>query len=124
MDVRRGPLNPRLPDPTLHGRSSGDIAVMPSLGSLAGGKASQPPSQSIAKAWAWRLQRMTAELRQAREKLQAFAPISPPEVIKALGRTEDRLARPLRIAIVGEFNSGKSSLANLLVRFEGLPTAI
>jgi tRNA U34 5-carboxymethylaminomethyl modifying GTPase MnmE/TrmE len=70
------------------------------------------------------LQQVTAELRQAREKLQALAAVSPPDLIKAIARIEERLARPLRVAIVGEFNSGKSSLANLLIRFEGLPTAI
>jgi tRNA U34 5-carboxymethylaminomethyl modifying GTPase MnmE/TrmE len=48
-----------------------------------------------------------------------FAP-----AIRALSRIELRLARPLRIAIIGEFNSGKSSLANLLARIESLPTAV
>lgn len=35
-----------------------------------------------------------------------------------------RLARPLRIAIIGEINSGKSSVANLLAGLESLPTAV
>ena len=35
-----------------------------------------------------------------------------------------RLARPLRVAVCGEVNSGKSSLANLLAGIESLPTAI
>jgi hypothetical protein len=35
-----------------------------------------------------------------------------------------RLDRPLRIAVLGEINSGKSSLANLLARIESLPTAV
>jgi Dynamin family len=111
-------------DPTLQRRSSGNIAVMPSLRPLAGHAASQSPFPRNAKAWASGLQRITAELRQAREKLQALAAVSPPDLIKAIARIEERLARPLRVAIVGEFNSGKSSLANLLIRFEGLPTAI
>ena len=111
-------------DPTPQRRSSAESAGMPSLQPLAGHKASQLPSPTIANAWASGLQRMTAELRGAREKLEALAAASPPGVIQALGRIEDRVARPLRIAIVGEFNSGKSSLANLLIRFEGLPTAI
>ena len=44
--------------------------------------------------------------------------------IRAIRRTELRLERPLRIAIVGEFNSGKSSLTNLLARIESLPMAV
>jgi hypothetical protein len=82
------------------------------------------PPATIARDWASGLQRITAELRGAREELEALMAVSPPGVIDVLGRIEDRLARPLRVAIVGEFNSGKSSLANLLIRFEGLPTAI
>jgi hypothetical protein len=44
--------------------------------------------------------------------------------VRGLWRTERRLDRPLRLAICGEFNSGKSSLANLLARIESLPTAV
>ena len=44
--------------------------------------------------------------------------------VRALRRIEARLQRPLRIAVIGEFNSGKSTLANLLVRIESLPTAV
>jgi len=65
-------------------------------------------------------------LRQARHKLQRAASpelgLSP--AIRALWRTEMRLDRPLRIAVCGEINSGKSSLANLLAGIESLPTAI
>jgi len=43
--------------------------------------------------------------------------------VRALRRTQQRLDRPLRLAICGESNSGKSSLANLLGRIESLPTA-
>ena len=50
------------------------------------------------------------------------AALSP--AIRALRRIEARLDRPLRLAVVGEFNSGKSSLANLLARTETLPTAV
>src|SRR5262249_51027772 len=68
--------------------------------------------------------RILEELRWARLELEhargkMFAP-----AIRALSRIELRLARPLRIAIIGEFNSGKSSLANLLARIESLPTAV
>jgi hypothetical protein len=41
-----------------------------------------------------------------------------------LERTELRLDRPLRVAICGEVNAGKSSLANLLAGIESLPTAV
>lgn len=70
--------------------------------------------------------RIVAELKQARGKLEkAISPgsrLSP--AIRALRRTEQRLDRPLRLAICGEFNAGKSSLANLLGRIETLPTAV
>ena len=69
--------------------------------------------------------RIVAELRQARSRLERVA--SPGSklfpAIRALRRTEQRLDRPLRLAICGEVNSGKSSLANLLGRIESLPTA-
>jgi GTPase SAR1 family protein len=66
------------------------------------------------------------DLRRARHKLQRAA---EPELrlsaaIRALLRTERRLGRPLRIAICGETNAGKSSLANLLAGIESLPTAV
>jgi len=70
--------------------------------------------------------RIVAELKQARRRLEKAVPagsaLSP--AIRALWRTERRLDRPLRLAICGEFNSGKSSLANLLARIESLPTAV
>jgi hypothetical protein len=46
--------------------------------------------------------------------------------IRALSRTAQRLDRPLRVAILGEINAGKSSLANLLAGVDRslLPTAI
>src|SRR5262249_62038271 len=43
--------------------------------------------------------------------------------VRALRRTQQRLDRPLRLAICGESTSGKSSPANLLGRIESLPTA-
>jgi hypothetical protein len=65
-------------------------------------------------------------LRDARQRLQRAAQpelrLSP--AIRALWRTEQRLGRPLRIAICGEINAGKSSLANLLAGIESLPTAV
>jgi hypothetical protein len=69
--------------------------------------------------------RIVAELKQARSQLErAVSPgskLSP--AIRALRRTEQRLDRPLRLAICGEVNAGKSTLANLLGRIESLPTA-
>src|SRR5262245_57574456 len=66
------------------------------------------------------------QLRRARQTLQRAASpelrLSP--AIRALWRTEVRLARPLRVAVCGEINSGKSSLANLLAGIESLPTAM
>ncbi len=40
---------------------------------------------------------------------------------RALGRVARAVARPLRIAILGESNSGKSSLANLVIGEMTLP---
>src|SRR6266571_623851 len=67
-----------------------------------------------------------AQLKQARMDLEvaASAAMTLSPAIRAIKRTELRLERPLRVAIVGEFNSGKSSLANLLARIESLPTAV
>ena len=66
------------------------------------------------------------QLRQARHRLHRVASpelgLSP--AIRALLRTEQRLGRPLRVAICGEVNAGKSSLANLLAGIESLPTAV
>jgi hypothetical protein len=66
------------------------------------------------------------ELKRTRTELErasaAEAMLAP--AIRALRRIEVRLERPLRIAVIGEFNSGKSTLTNLLVRIESLPTAV
>jgi hypothetical protein len=70
--------------------------------------------------------RVVQQLRQARLRLEQA---SSPELrlhpaIRALWRTELRLDRPLRLAVLGEVNAGKSSLANLLAGIESLPTAV
>ncbi len=70
--------------------------------------------------------RVVQHLRQARVRLERAA---SPELrldpaIRALWRTELRLDRPLRLAVMGEINAGKSSLANLLAGIESLPTAV
>jgi hypothetical protein len=69
--------------------------------------------------------RVIQQLRLARQQLQRA---TTPELrlgaaIRALWRTEERLKRPLRVAICGEMNVGKSSLANLLAGIDSLPTA-
>jgi hypothetical protein len=70
--------------------------------------------------------RTLLRLRQARTQLEAIASrdmgLSP--TIRAIGRIERRLARPLRVAILGEFNAGKSTLANVLAGIDSLPTAV
>jgi hypothetical protein len=43
-------------------------------------------------------------------------------VVRGLGRAEAMLVRPLRLAVLGEGNSGKSSLANLLLGNAIIPT--
>jgi len=70
--------------------------------------------------------RVVQQLRQARIRLeQAKSPeLQLNSAIRALWRTELRLDRPLRLAVLGEINAGKSSLANLLAGIESLPTAV
>jgi hypothetical protein len=69
--------------------------------------------------------RIVAELKLARSMLERAIPPGSKlfPAVRALRRTQQRLDRPLRLAICGESNSGKSSLANLLGRIESLPTA-
>ena len=73
-----------------------------------------------------RTAKVVEELRLARLRLERMASpefqLSP--AIRALSRTASRLDRPLRVAILGETNSGKSSLANLLAGVDSLPTAV
>src|SRR5262245_11486487 len=111
-------------DPALVTRKSGDLPIMRSPTSAAARKAPRGRSSAVGNGWLPVLERLTGELREARLKLEGAADVSPPGVIKALRSIEAQLARPLRIAIVGEFNSGKSSLANLLLGIEELPTAV
>jgi hypothetical protein len=69
--------------------------------------------------------RIVAELKLAQSMLERAIPPGSKlfPAVRALRRTQQRLDRPLRLAICGESNSGKSSLANLLGRIESLPTA-
>jgi 50S ribosome-binding GTPase len=68
--------------------------------------------------------RIMSELKRTCAQLESTARTTLPHLVRAFGRLEARLARPLRVAIAGEFNSGKSSLANLLLGIESLPTAV
>jgi hypothetical protein len=63
-------------------------------------------------------------VRKARHRLgttgRGVARLTP--ALRALRHIEGQLVRPLRLAILGEFNSGKSTLANLMVGNAPLPT--
>ncbi len=56
-------------------------------------------------------------IRLARERLAPLAAThaSAAAASRALRRLDERLSRPLRVALLGEFNTGKSSLARLLL---------
>jgi dynamin family protein len=70
--------------------------------------------------------KVLGELKRTRAELERMSSAGDllASAIRALRRIERRLERPLRIAVIGEFNSGKSTLTNLLVRLESLPTAV
>ncbi len=63
-------------------------------------------------------------VRTARRRLEktgdGLARLTP--ALRALRHIEAQLLRPLRLAVLGEFNSGKSTLANLMVGNAPLPT--
>ena len=68
---------------------------------------------------------LALRLGALRTELRRAAPSSDKTVaatIRALVRMERLLLKPYRIAIMGEFNTGKSSLANLLIGNAMLPT--
>ncbi|MGE0630219.1 MAG: dynamin family protein, partial [Hyphomicrobiaceae bacterium] len=46
------------------------------------------------------------------------------DIQRFVGRLGQRLAKPLRIVVLGEFNAGKSTLVNTLIGSELLPTSI
>lgn len=66
------------------------------------------------------------ELFAARERLALGSAESSMAagLARFVGRIGNRLARPPRIVLIGEFNSGKSTLANALIGAEVLPTSI
>jgi hypothetical protein len=69
---------------------------------------------------------MSEELQACRKRLDSLAPASRTArgLARLIGRIGDRLARPPRIVLLGEFNSGKSTLANALIGADVLPTSI
>jgi hypothetical protein len=72
----------------------------------------------------WQL--FAAALRAARERLQNLRVDDPaiPVCIAGLSRIESMLRRPLRIVILGEYNSGKSSLTDLILGKGLLPISV
>jgi hypothetical protein len=68
--------------------------------------------------------RFANELGNLRRELTARAGASSQlaAAIRAMRRAEAALRRPLRLAVVGESNSGKSTLTNLLLGVTVLPT--
>lgn len=66
-----------------------------------------------------------AQLQQTRAEFSAGADIARvASASRALKRIEAALARPPRLAVFGEFNSGKSSLTNLLIGRCALPESV
>lgn len=66
---------------------------------------------------------LVARLRRSREALSPVAAQSPAvaATVRALRRLETRLTQLPRLVILGEFNSGKSSLVNVLLGSEFIP---
>ena len=69
---------------------------------------------------------LAARLAVLRRKLQRALPArdsGTAATVRTLLRLELRLVQPYRIAIMGEFNTGKSTVANLLIGKSLMPTA-
>ncbi len=83
-------------------------------------------SEAEARTRSDKIARAIRRLRRSRAELESNLAEFPQlaSAVRALRRIEVRLERPLRVAIAGEFNSGKTSLANLLVGIDSLPTAV
>lgn len=66
---------------------------------------------------------LLSRLRRSREALAPVAAQSPSvaTAVRALRRLEIRLTRLPRVVILGEFNSGKSSLVNILLGSDFVP---
>ena len=71
-------------------------------------------------------EQLVQQLRTARERL-AETRLSDRALaycIAGLARMEEVLDRPLRVTILGEYNSGKTSVADLLIGDGLLPTSV
>lgn len=68
---------------------------------------------------------LSAELMSAGARLEALSGQSSiaQGIARLVGRLGRRLARPPRIVLLGEFNAGKTTLANALIGAEVLPTS-
>ncbi|MBX2805281.1 MAG: dynamin family protein [Hyphomicrobiales bacterium] len=65
----------------------------------------------------YKLSRVSTDLTGAQRELPDLA-----AAIRAIRRTERLLRRPIQLALIGESNSGKSTVANLLLGVNILPT--
>lgn len=72
------------------------------------------------------VQLVSAEMIAIHQRLLRSATTAPAlsNVGRWVGRIGSRLARPPRLAILGEFNSGKTTLANALLGARVLPTSL
>ena len=71
-------------------------------------------------------QRYAGQLRAARERLQNLNIDDPaiPACIDGLTRIEEMLRRPLRLVVLGEYNSGKTSVTGLILGHGLLPVSV
>lgn len=71
-------------------------------------------------------QDLVERLRKARDRLAAITIADPALAVcvSGLGRVADALGRPLSVVILGEYNSGKTSVADLLIGDGVLPTSV
>lgn len=69
---------------------------------------------------------LSAELFASQRRLQTWSEgtFLAGTIARLVGRVGSRLSRPPRIVLLGEFNSGKSTLANVLLGAGVLPTSI
>ena len=69
---------------------------------------------------------VSAELAECCRRLEVLAPGSglARSLSRMLGRLDRRLTRPPRVVLLGEFNTGKSTIVNALIGREVLPTSI
>lgn len=74
------------------------------------------------------IEQLCRELMASRERIEALPGFATSQRLKRLSRLlarlQARLGRPPRIVLLGEFNSGKSTLANALIGADVLPTSI